>query len=308
MSRAKMVSWLAAAVGTALLAASGNVAAADPQESTHVDSLVAAAFGNTVAVTGEAGFVDVPALVGEDPPGDSTWSDFDVPMGDDLTTATIARPDPLKDTLTFSVGVSNPPPTLNGTPEVIMYIWEFSVTSPDGESADFQLRAQRSGQGFSPGSAKPYFVIAKCVDGELTGRTCETLDQPLTGTMADNVVAWNVPMDRISAQTGSVVGAGTIQVSASAAGRLWFGGGAAIFDSAFTEHDYVVPGPTVNVGIAPVGTPPEFVETTHEATVKSNGSFDATFPAPTSPGEYVVVAKACNGEGNCGLASASMTI
>lgn len=105
-----------------------------------------------MVVSGVAAFAaDVPMLVADDPVGDSLSGSTGLPVGDDLTTATISRPDPLADTVTFSVGVANPPPVLMGVPETLVYNWDFLVTpvGAPGSGAD-PVRAACAADGAIP--------------------------------------------------------------------------------------------------------------------------------------------------------------
>lgn len=282
---------------TAMLVATGGGAFADPGDTTHVDE-VAAADGDLISVTGQATFVDLPAQVGEDPAGDATVSGAaggQAPVGDDLTTATIARPDAFANELRFTLGIANQPPELNGTPEVIHYNWDISV---DGGSP-LTLQAIRTAQFASPG-AEPVFRLLNCAEG-----SCATVAE-LSGTMADGEVTWQVPMSQINAVAGSVIAQGGNVVSTlGASGAVWFvnlGG-----DQMFVV-DYTVPGPTVQLGIAPAGTPAASVPLTASATVEPTGAFAGTLSTPDTPGDYIVVAKACNGPDNCGLATTTLSV
>lgn len=307
MRRMRQSGWLATAAGAALLVTSGG-ASADPQEATHVDSLAAAAFGSTIAVSGQASFVDAPIQVGEDAIGDTELSSIGgdaTPLGDDLTTATIARPDPFKNTLTFTLGIANQPPQLNGVPEAILYNWSIAVDGLPDRANGLSLQAIRTGQGEKPG-ASPVFRIMQCTENADGDVECDTLTQ-LSGKIVDGVVQWQVPMSQINANPGTIITQrGDVTSTLGASGRAWFwdfGG-----DAMFMDFDYTVPGPTVRLGIAPAGTPPELVELTGTATLSSDGSFTGTLPAPGEPGDYVVVAKACHGTASCGLAGTTITI
>lgn len=288
-------SGVTAAAVAALLLAAASQATAEPDGTTHVDSVVASVFGSVLAVAGNASFVDVPMMVGEDPAADSTSASFGVLLGDELTRATIARPDPSKSKLTFTLDVANQPPTLNGVPETIHYNWEVAVEG--GER--YTLQAIRSGQFAQPG-INPVFRIFQVNDGSIENLVA------LTGRMDGGVVEWEVPMNLIGATGGSVILAADATVTPGAFGLIYWPG--IHLDVINLEDDYVVPGPTVSVGIAPAATPAELVELTDTADVDSSGSFSAAIPAPTEPGDYVVVAKACHGTDNCGLATTTVTL
>lgn len=292
------------ALGLLLFAVSGP-AGADPGEATHVDSLSATVGSSTIGVTGTATFVDVAALLGEDAAGDA----FLANIGADLTTVTVSRPDPKGNTLKFTVGIADLPPTLNGVPEFVAYDWQFGIHAGDPEmQTQYRLHAQRTAQANSLGGVNPVFILYKCVFNPQTGINECTQQASLTGKMGDGVVEWNLPMSRIKAQAGSIITqAGTgIFSSGSASGALW---GVPILDTAGMDIDYVVPGATVQLGIAPEGTPPELVPLTGTGTVNlTTGGFSGTLPKPAQPGAYTVAAQACYGSASCALAATTITV
>lgn len=317
MRRVKRSGLVAVVVAAAMVAAAGP-ATAEPDATTHVDSVSVTPSAGSLAVSGHASFVDGPPQVAEDPTGDVALHNYllqvgrpsGVSLGDDLVTAQIASPDPLKPNLTFTLGVANQPPMLNGTPEGLNYLWYVYV-----EGEPFVLWAARSSQFAAGGpSADPVFELRKCEPAPVGGSPiCHTV-ATLEGVMADGVVQWQVPMSRIGAKPFSVVGSQRIHtvwgvsgpdaVSRQLAYYYWSG-------DQMRGPGYRVPAPVVEVGIAPAGTPAESVELTDTAEVDDAGSFSAMIPAPAEPGEYVVVARACVGwawMGNCGLATTTVTI
>lgn len=294
---------LAAVVGLTLLGLPGG-AQADEGESTHVDSVSASVSGTFVNVAGTATFVNVPAALGQDPTGDST----PVP-GSDLTTLTIARPDPAANNLTFTLGIADQPPVTNGTPGVLYYNWEIRTLSPGGDSVIYVLQANRASGSQVPSTDPMIRVLARQPDGSCGCQVVANVE----GKIADGVVQWSVPGSRIEAdpgdtiiQDGNIVS--TLGAGNPATGDTWFinlGG-----DQAVMDQDYVVPGPTVKLGIAPAGTPESQVPLDTTAAVDAaTGNFDGAInTSGLAPGSYVVVARACYGTGNCGTASTTVTI
>lgn len=288
------IRYAALAVTVALVGGMGGSASADPGNASHIDKVTAVVDSDGIAVTGQATFVDIPVIVGEDATDDAIPPA--APLGHDLTTATISRPDPFADTLRFAIDVANQPPEINGVPEFVVYKWDFTVAVGGTERA-ITLRAWRSNQQDSLGRADPYFEI----------QIVSNLGV-LTGSMGDGIVAWNVPFNVGAAgqigQVGTVITSTGITVMASASGVREL----VVLDDMVTDIDYTVPGPGVRIGVAPAGTAPEDVPLTVAGTVSSSGAFSGRLPLPSTPGEYVVVAQACHGAASCGIGITSIVI
>lgn len=299
MRKLRASSWTAVAMSTALLvmgSVTSSAAAADPGEATHVDSLVAGVVSGMVQVSGQATFVDFPVLLGEDPAGDAAISG----VGADVTNIYVARPNPAKATLEFTFEVADQMSTGPSVLPVITYSWPIFV---DDSSRELFLEA-RSASLVQPTSAAPSFHLMEWIPGGI--ETVATLN----GTMGNGIVRWEVPMNKIDATSGSTIAQGncdTMGTGLSVPGALWSCNNAG-GDQAFMDDDYVVPGSTIELGLAPAGTPAELVELTATATVANNGQFFGGLPAPTQSGSYVVVARACYGAGNCSLSTTSVTI
>lgn len=264
---------------------------------TGVGSVSATPGANSVSVTGAATFTDVPVLVGEDGTGDAL-----IPAGGfDVSTATISRV-PGSANLTFTFGVADAVPTANAVPGA-MYVWTLAV---DGNDVGYWLSASRvSGQ---PASANPGFAL-----NQTTASQSFSTVAALSGSMANGTVSWTVPLTRINATSGSVISFGNQGTGFS--GTITGANGAGYcctpVDDMFVD-DYTVPGPTVQLGIAPAGTPVDAVPMSSNASVGTisagTGSFSGAVARPSQPGSYVVVAKACYGAGNCGTSSTTITI
>ena len=290
----------AALVLAAALAVAAPVATVGAQEAgTGVQELTAGTSGNTLTLSGTATFVDVPRQVGEDPSGDAAVAG----VGADVTTMTIARPNPASNNVTFTFGVADAPPAANGTPQTL-YVWPVSA---NGQDDSFYLEARHVSTLF-PTSQNPTFKLMQ--------------DQPegfadiatLTGVMDGTKVSFTVPLFRINAQGGSTIGqggaGGGLGTTIGVPGALRFNGNL-LGDSAFLDGpDYEVPEARVTFGLAPAGTPPSAVATSNAAVVTpSTGAFSANLNlSGMAPGEYVLVTKACYGSTNCGLASTDVTI
>lgn len=289
---------LMAAATSALLLAPGT-APASPGGGTHVDSVSATVGSSTLAVSGTATFVDTPGVVATDASGDA------VPamLGTDLTSGTISR-DPATNNLVFSVGIADEVPGAFGVPEVMHYGWAFGV-GEDGSGGYWLLQAVRTAQAVQAGADPMFRLMQFRADG-----TCCDPRAALTGTMALGKVTWTVAMSRISATTGTLLTphpARPVQVQIGASAQQWLNSGQP--DQMFYEDTYAIPGITVQLGVAPAGTPLDQVNLTVNANVtQSTGAFSGAVPKPASPGSYVVVAKACFVAGVCGMGSTTITI
>lgn len=284
------------ALAVTVAALEAGPAGAEPSPVSTVDSVSAVPGPGGVAVTGQATLVDVPVVVGKDKSGGAS----PVPIGDDLTSATISRPHAFGDTLTFSVGIANPPPSLDGIPELITYAWAFLIWSPGDGLKTFDLQAYRSSQWHTPDSTEPVFMLYRGfgpADGDEIG--------PVSGSMAGGVVEWHVPISAIGAQPGSVIVRSLLQANITFAGAE-----CCTLDSIdpLTTKPYTVPGPSVRLGIAPAGTAPEDVPLTVDAALAADGTFTGALPAPTTPGAYTVVTQACYGTTSCGQGATSITV
>lgn len=263
-----------------------------------VTDVVAAATGSFVTVTGDASFTDQSVEVGFDGTGDTLVPGLGTDIGPGVH---IARPN-AGNSLRFTLDIADQPPVLFGTPELVHYDWEITVDN-GGDTDGWRLSANRTAQNGQVG-VNPVFILYKCAIDPQTGINNCTRNLPLlTGKIADGVVEWNVPLNRIGAQRGSVITSDAIDVSFGASRVLW---GIPIVDSAFADG-YTVPGPRVEVGIGAAGTPPELVAFTETATL-SAGSFTAALPKPGEPGDYVVAARACYAANDCAVAGTTVTV
>ena len=263
--------------------------AADP--STGVTTLNATV-GTNVAVSGVATFVDVPVTVGTDADGDATPG----AIGADVRKLTIARPS--GNNLKFTMEIDD---FYTGVPVPnIVYLWPLMV---NGEDTQLFLMAG-AGRGFPSPSADPGFaVMQNSADG-----FAPVAD--VSGTLGNGGVTWTVPMGSIAGKAGDNIDQGSGAPASTRAGIhqiVWLE--SPQYDSFTVREPYTIPGNLVELGIAPAGTPEDAVPLTVKATVNNTtGAFSGSLPKQATPGEYVVVAKACFGPQSCGLSSTTITV
>jgi hypothetical protein len=289
-----------AAVGlTTLGALVGAPAHADPGTATHIDSLTATVGASTIQVSGAATFVDAPKLVGQD------GADAAVPgIGADIRDITISRVPP-KGAVKFTLSIADQPPTIFGIPETVAYLWDITVKTGTSESS-YELWAARTAQNASFGGTDPVFRRYICTPNP-TPPPDVNCGSAVTvpGRMQDGVVEWQVPANQISASPGSVITSSAIEVNPTASGVIW-GGLRLDLGGAAQDEEYVVPGPTVQLGIAPAGTPAAQVPLATAGVVNTTTSaFTGSVAKPSQAGEYVLVAQACFGAGSCGERSST---
>lgn len=256
---------------------------AHEDETTHVEQVTTSRSGNTLFVSGTATFVDQPATIMTDA-GDGTLVD--------VTSGTISRA-PGSTTLQFKLNIDAP---TTDFPNMV-YLWPIAV---DGGDTGLFLMGSR--MGFV--STSPTFILARSGEGGFSTVTT------LQGSLTASSISWNVPMFRLGANDGSVVSQGSgssAEVRTGMAGGFYCCTTGDQFDSWFLE-DYRVPGATVQIGIAPAGTPPAQVSLSSSAVVTDSSFSGGLDVSGLAPGDYVVVAKACYGSANCGLASTDVTI
>lgn len=282
-------------------------AVADPGEATHIDEVAAVVDGDTVTVSGQATFVDVPTVIGQDATGDAIPDGGALPLGHDLTTATIGRPDPFGDALAFTLGVANQPSMVSGVPGAVLYRWPVQV---DSAGPIFTLEAFADSVGGCPNPGiGPCFRVMHYTGMVSAVRTGDLLAE-VPGVMAGGVVQWQVQMSVLNAQPGrAVTPAGTAEVVIGVGGPgMSFPHPVSVdLDRMSVQQQYRVPSPAVRVGIAPIGTPEAEVALA-AATLQGDGAFDAVVGAPEMPGDYVVVAEACYGTATCASATTTVTI
>lgn len=224
--------------------------------------------------------------------------------GSDLTRARITYEN---GRLLFTLEVSNAGP-LGGTPEGLVYGWNFKVTNGTSESLFF-LQAMRTQTlaTDSSGSLNPTFRL---FTSSLAGGPWGFI-RKVPGTISAGIVQWELTPQEVNAAPGAAISVymgspGTLPLPSQPGGIAVrhvvypnpFGDPSPLtntfvaIDSIDTTKSVTVTGPTVDIGIGRAELPDDAVELTHRAVVSSDGSFSGTLPLPAA-GSYKVVARAC---------------
>jgi hypothetical protein len=284
----------------ALILATALPSSADTPASS-VDSLSASVSGNTITAEGVAtiaGSADV--VVGTDAQGDAaTHSSFGIPsvpltgLGMDMTSASIKQ-DPANDRLVFTLKIADPMDQIFTLPEVIAYHWLIKVTN-GSSSIYYQLQAMRSGQyERTLPSAAPRFLVNSCSSLASGDPNCFELAGYVDGVMANGIVQWQVPVSLIGAFRGSTIvqsAPGQVRSIFSASGAAYF----ADHGDTIETLPYVV-GPAVHIGIRKSNQDPELTKYQDLAALGPDGTFVGKIARPSTPGAYVLSARACNGD------------
>jgi hypothetical protein len=286
------------AIAAGTIALVPATAGADAQPATHVDSVNVSTGGSLITVSGTAGFVDIPVQIGQDPSGDA----FAAGYGADVTNITISRP--VGSNVLFTFDVADQPAAPAEASPAIVYQWPIAV---NGEDNGMYLQAGRV-NGNAGNTNKAWFLLQDGADGFSVRTT-------LTGILGGGKVTWPLnsgAMNALGLTPGAVItqgaaGLGQFGTTFGLAGRVFLNQNTT-GDAVFQEVDYVVPSATVQLGIAPAGTPAEAVALSSAAAVTvATGAYSGSIPKP-GPGSYIVVAKACYGPSSCGLSSTTITI
>jgi len=313
MSLRRLLATTALALG---LLGSSAVAAEEP--GTTVDTLTATVQATNIGVSGTATFTGAPAVeVATDATGDHVGNQTPAPTGTDLVSASIQALD--AGTIRFEIEIGNLPP--GGTREVINYNWPFTIIK-GGSAINYQIQAHSAATGRevicstglfvctgSPDNiGQPVFDLQTCTPNATGGQDCASQEVP--GEMTDSSFIWSVPVTLLGAIGGGVTiePNGNIAASRSASGVTWWTDGSAGDSMVWDGDPFTVPVPAVSLGVDVAETPDDGVELTKTIAAKSNGSFTTTVPRPSTAGSYRLVAQACFGPGNCGLASTLFTV
>jgi hypothetical protein len=290
------------AVSTVILLVASSASAAG----TTIESFGATVGATTINVSGSASFVDEPFLAAVD--GTDPANHGKLPATD-LTSATISRPQPAANSLRLNIGVGNLPPAAAGVPVVLYYIWNIMVTPPSGDAREFLILANRASSA-DAGNTDPDFKLWTCVTDPTTGTGDCTEAAALTGAFTETGIDINLPTNVIGAVPGSTISAGGDNISVITGGGAPGVGeayGGVFLDQITVIEDYVVPGPTVQVGVAPAGTAAADVTLSKAGTFKTDGTFTATVPRPEA-GSHVVAARVCYTAADCVLTSTDVTV
>lgn len=272
---------------------------------TTVTSLDASPGAGTVSVTGTVTLGgEAPVVLGEDGLGDAVGGPAATALGLDLDKLLISRPSASSSSLLFTIKLGGL--ATEGVPETILYNWDINVDGgATGAGASQSIKTMRS-RASSTGTTDPYAGVFTCVPGT-TGFSCTqtTSLSEVAYDQAKNEIRMSVPLSAIGAKEGS-----RIEAWPRATNPFWIGPSASgaltltnIFDTG-THEEYVVPAPTVRLGIAPAG---QTVEHTAAGTLGDGGTFSGTLPAPADPGAYDVGARVCFGT-NCGTSSTRINL
>lgn len=306
--------------GSSGAAASASAADITP---TEVTALSAERFGGTLQVSGNAVFGgEAPFLIAEDPSGDAPFHPEFSRLGIDVTGLFIHQPDPDVPEIDFVINVTqldSPPP-----PEVVRYLWQLKV---GGEEYWIQAKTSDLSSGSNllddPDGAVQNTQGAFRLRGNCGPQEVPLPDPvgPVSATNTCNHVAWldgvfdtdanqirvTVPLDLGAAPEFGPGASIPAELPFWAAIQAGFSN-ASTSDTVTPEFDYRIPTKDVQVGIAPAGTPPQFVDIDTPANVADDGSFTGDLDlAGLAPGSYDVYAEGCFGA-NCGVATATVTV
>lgn len=297
-----VVSTLIVSIGLVVLATTAG-ASAIPTEITQLNATTA---GTQVNVSGKATFGSTDTVVvGTD--GTAATDPATNPAGLNLASLSIGQPNGAKSELVFTVKLGGM--DSGGVPEGAQLNWDIAVNGgAENGGANWSIKTMKQAAGVS-GGTDPYAAVYSCVPSD-TGYSCSattTLTVVYDQALAE--IRMTVPLNAISASPGS-----TIEAWGRSGQPVWFrpsasgvvtGGSAFSFDD-MTHGQFDVPTKTVQLGLAPAGTPEADVTFGPVTTLSSNGSFSGSRTAP-GPGTYDLWARACIAD-NCGSSSRQVTI
>jgi hypothetical protein len=302
--------WMApVSVAVLMLGAAGPGGAHEVETGqSDVHDLAATVSGTQVSVSGHAAFGGQALFqVGEDAVGDNLGADTTGTRGLDFEKLFISQPDPSKADLQFTIDLAGLQG--GGIPETFQYNWDVSIDGGAPNGTNWSIKTMRS-QARVNQNLNPYAAIFTCTMAPppQTGFTCAVNRTiPVVYDEADGRIRLTVPLAGIKATPGS-----TIDAWARNGEPVWVRTSAAGAQTGFVTADdmthdtYTVPKGSVQLALAPAGTPEGNVDFSKAATLAANGNFTGSLTAP-GPGSYDVWAKACFAE-NCGTASTSVTI
>lgn len=276
------------------LLALAAVASGASAAGTSLSGLSADYDGTDVVVSGSVAFAPlagpVTAPAGTDATGDGTLP------GGDLSAASIAV-DAGVTTATFRLGIANGlPDPVGATP---VFLWPVSV---DGVDSGYALMGARAGTSLGGVPQQPFLRLTKS-----TAAGSFSTVATLGGSVTSTAVTWEVPLSSIGAAPGSVISQGSafqgsVQSVVGVGGVVTLSGPGS---DSMTVDDVTLPN-RVSVGIVAAGKVAKY---TGAATVDSyDGSFEATLPAPKTPGDYTVYVKACSVSTDCTVGSVPVRI
>ncbi len=270
-----------------LMMAWASTALADPVPATSILSLSASASGGNVAVTGAAVFAGDESLIEEDFRGDATVSG----MGADLLKAWLQYSfDSQGGRVRLTLEVADPPAD---DPPAVHYTWRLQLVGPNGqlEPTVYHVSAVRNGMLANPGVIGPAFRLETCqnIGGPgIAGSNVCTHVAELSGSMQEGQVVVDLPLGLLTAGPGSVISwqrvTSAVNVTAGSSSRC-----CVYLDvSDVINPWYVVPTPSVRIGI---GSPGTAISPNVQAVVNPDGTFSGILTNSTA--ESVVLARAC---------------
>lgn len=287
--------WKLAARVAPIALALGLTAFAAPAGATSTTSVAissAAVSGTTISVSGAIALGDdalAPSVVVTDGAGDDP-SGGRAPNGLDLKSGSIQYV-PASKALKFTVTVYNPPPSGSPTPGAPAYVYDWQI-STDGTDNNQFLSAGAIGTNFPPRTGPGY---ALCSNSS-AGWDCS---QSISGTWAGDTITMTVPLTKIQAKPGSVIGTGATLGSAPTLTSTLNPSIELFYDTGGDDaqaSDYTIPG-GVQLAVVPSGTPVDAIdpEAFSPATVAKDGTYKASLAKPGKAGNYDVVALSCFG-------------
>lgn len=283
-----------------------TIAPAGAATPSTVNTVAATTSGGTISVTGTAGLGGQdPVVLTEDGVGDAPGGAASTALGLDMDKLLISRSTATSSSLLFTIKLGGM--TGGGIPETILYNWDINVNGGAGAGGtSVSIKTMRS-RASATQNTDPYAGVFGCTP-TATGFSC-TEQTRLTEVAYDastSEIRMTVPLAAIGAQSGSVISAW-----ARSTNPFWIGPSASgaqtltnVFDTG-THDDYLVPGATVKLGIAPAGQSISY--TTNGTIAAGTGAFSGTLATPSTPGAYDVGAKVCFGT-NCGTGTTSITV
>lgn len=270
-------------------------------------SLTTTVSGRTVSVAGVAAFgSEDPVLFGEDGSNDNTGGANTANLGLDIRGTYISQPSASQSSLKFTLDLAGL--TNGGIPELLQYNWDIAVNGGSaGGGSNWSIKTMRS-SAFQTAGQDPWAAVNTCVPSA-NGFTCSVTSViPVTYDASTGDINMTVPLNAISAKPGDRIegwarNGEPVWVRPSASGAQTPG---VSIDQHTPDGVYEIPTRTVQLGLAPAGTPESGVTFGTTATVKTNSSFTGSITAPAA-GSYDLWAKACFA-GSCTVSSTPVSV
>jgi len=295
---------LAASFAAALML--GLVAVPASADATSIDVGTSNVVGGVVQVTGTITFgsdLTGPVEVWSDAAGDAVVNGVGLDIAKGTISTNIAQ-----SRLVFGLDLADglPAPADGPPPAASGFQWPVTVNGED--------RTRWLGAGTTGSGNRFADWTGVCHNETSMGGWDCALAVP--GTITQAGVTWTVSFSQIApgVTRGSTIDGGGILcgIPCSIAWPPGLVGSLAPIDTGGFPDTYVVPG-KVEVGIAPLGTPPGAVNYngTGNLTTPSTGAFNGSVSAPATPGDYSLFVKTCGGLQSsltCAVGTADVTI